>query len=315
MARVKVPVSFSYTTNPTGATPTYLSSASGSFTAQAADVVQPVQNTTVTITVRSTGLPATVYQTETGSATYTSLVTDAGGAVPGWVNEGSYTIVAAAQGAFSGATYYFDATRGDGVSNIAAGVVGSTQLASSITQALLPSGAMLDFAGPVAPTGFLLCDGNAYSRSTYASLFSAIGTVWGGGDGSTTFNVPDFRGLVSVGAGVGSGLTSRTVGPRLAGIAGGEETHKLLAAESGTNGKGSTGNDSPDHTHQYIDPAGVAANSGASIAYSGGAGWTGNFPQTGGASTRHQHALIARNADSDHNNLQPFAVSTRIIKT
>jgi microcystin-dependent protein len=47
---------------------------------------------------------------------------------------------------------------------------------------------------PSAPTGYLFCDGSAVSRSTYASLFSAISTNWGSGDGSTTFNIPDLRG-------------------------------------------------------------------------------------------------------------------------
>ena len=50
------------------------------------------------------------------------------------------------------------------------------------------------FASPVAPDGWLKCDGSAYSRVTYAGLFAAIGTTWGAGDGSTTFNVPDLRG-------------------------------------------------------------------------------------------------------------------------
>jgi len=56
------------------------------------------------------------------------------------------------------------------------------------------SGSVLPYAGTSAPTGFLMCDGSAVSRSTYASLFSAISTNWGSGDGSTTFNIPDLRG-------------------------------------------------------------------------------------------------------------------------
>ncbi len=50
------------------------------------------------------------------------------------------------------------------------------------------------FAMQAAPTGFLICDGRAISRTTYASLFAAIGTLYGVGDGSTTFNLPDLRG-------------------------------------------------------------------------------------------------------------------------
>lgn len=58
----------------------------------------------------------------------------------------------------------------------------------------LPAGSMVDFAGTTAPSGWLMCDGAAVSRTTYASLFAALGTAYGTGDGSTTFNLPDYRG-------------------------------------------------------------------------------------------------------------------------
>lgn len=84
----------------------------------------------------------------------------------------------------------------------------------------VPSGAIVAYGGAAAPTGWLLCDGSAVSRTTYADLFSAIGETYGAGDGMTTFNVPDMRGRVSVGAGTGAGLTARTLGDT-----GGAETH------------------------------------------------------------------------------------------
>lgn len=56
-----------------------------------------------------------------------------------------------------------------------------------------PSGAMMTFGGTTAPPGYLLCDGSAVSRTTYDHLFAAIGTAYGVGNGSTTFNIPDFR--------------------------------------------------------------------------------------------------------------------------
>jgi hypothetical protein len=59
---------------------------------------------------------------------------------------------------------------------------------------------------------YLLCNGQAVSRSTYSALFSAISTTYGTGDGSSTFNVPDMMGRVPVGTGAGSGLTSRSIG-------------------------------------------------------------------------------------------------------
>lgn len=56
----------------------------------------------------------------------------------------------------------------------------------------IPTGSLVPFAGNVIPEGFLLCNGAEVSRTTYANLFSVIGTLWGSGDGSTTFNLPDF---------------------------------------------------------------------------------------------------------------------------
>ena len=64
----------------------------------------------------------------------------------------------------------------------------------SIALLQLPSGMLIDFAGTVEPVGWLMCDGRAVSRTTFSSLFASIGTAYGVGDGSTTFNLPDFRG-------------------------------------------------------------------------------------------------------------------------
>lgn len=55
-----------------------------------------------------------------------------------------------------------------------------------------PTGVLMPFAGKVIPEGYLLCNGAAVSRTTYAKLFAVIGTLWGSGDGETTFNLPDF---------------------------------------------------------------------------------------------------------------------------
>ena len=61
------------------------------------------------------------------------------------------------------------------------------------SQATTPTGSLLAFAGTTIPKGFLLCNGAAVSRTTYSKLFGVIGTKWGSGDGSTTFNLPDFN--------------------------------------------------------------------------------------------------------------------------
>lgn len=71
-------------------------------------------------------------------------------------------------------------------------------------QRLLPTGTILPYAAAAAPSFFLLCDGSAVSRTIYAALFAVIGTTYGAGNGSTTFNLPDARGRVILGAGTGT---------------------------------------------------------------------------------------------------------------
>jgi microcystin-dependent protein len=68
-------------------------------------------------------------------------------------------------------------------------------LQNAINANATPPGTVVAFAGPTVPSGWLLCDGSAVSRTTYAGLFGAIGVANGGGDGTTTFNLPDYRGL------------------------------------------------------------------------------------------------------------------------
>ena len=64
------------------------------------------------------------------------------------------------------------------------------------------------YGGNAAPTGFLLCDGAAVSRATYAALFAVLGSNYGSGDGSTTFNVPDLRARTPLGLGAGTFTTT-----------------------------------------------------------------------------------------------------------
>lgn len=73
---------------------------------------------------------------------------------------------------------------------------------------LVPSGAVFPYAGSAAPDHYLMCDGSAVSRTTYAALFAVIGTTFGTGDGSTTFNLPDLCGVFIKGA----GTTDRAAG-------------------------------------------------------------------------------------------------------
>lgn len=72
---------------------------------------------------------------------------------------------------------------------------------------VVPIGTILDFAGVISPQHYLLCNGQAVSRTTYAELFAIIGTSWGAGDGSTTFNVPNLQGRTTIGAGTNDGTS------------------------------------------------------------------------------------------------------------
>jgi microcystin-dependent protein len=78
------------------------------------------------------------------------------------------------------------------------------------TNATAPIGSVQMFAGSTAPSGWFMADGTAVSRTTYASLFAVIGTSYGTGDGSTTFNLPDFQGRSPKGVGTSSGGTDVT---------------------------------------------------------------------------------------------------------
>jgi len=115
----------------------------------------------------------------------------------------------------------------------------------------VPTGTILDFAGPTPPSGYLVCNGQAVSRTTYAALFAAIGGYWGTGDGSTTFNLPDLRRRNTIHAG-----GTAVAGPGSAlGSLGGAETTALGATHL------------PSHLHSINDQihahlVGVSGNTG-----------------------------------------------------
>ena len=88
----------------------------------------------------------------------------------------------------------------------------------------LPVGIILEYPttdSTKLPNGYMFCDGSAVSRTTYSELFGLIGTSFGAGDGSTTFNLPDLRGRAPIGAGTGktidgtTDLTTRTLGSKV----------------------------------------------------------------------------------------------------
>lgn len=114
-------------------------------------------------------------------------------------------------------------------------------------------GEVRDFAGVAAsvPSGWLLCFGQAVSRTTYASLFAVLGTTWGAGDSSTTFNVPDLRGRVTVGKDDMGGTPANRITSGSAGING-----TTLGASGGNQAMQSHthGINDPGHSHGITDP-------------------------------------------------------------
>lgn len=145
------------------------------------------------------------------------------------------------------------------------------------------SGVIKMFAGSIAPTGYLICDGQAVSRTTYAALFAICSITYGAGDGSTTFNIPDLRGNVPVGYKSGD-ADFGTLGANP-----GEKTHTL------------TTNEMPAHGHSTW----YAHNFGS-----------GSESPAGGSNTNRQDATTSTEGGGlAHNNIQPSLVLNYIIKT
>jgi microcystin-dependent protein len=178
-----------------------------------------------------------------------------------------------------------------------------------------PVGRISMYAGASAPTGYLLCYGQAVSRTTYAGLLAAIGTTYGVGDGSTTFNLPDLRGRVVAGqddmggtsANRLTGITGGVDGDTL-GAAGGAETHTLTLAQLPA---------SP--------PAGAIGGSQVLTSLNTGAGPT-STSEPGGlqgpanlSDTRtvlgSSFTLPNLGSGGAHNNVQPTIILNFIIKT
>ena len=153
----------------------------------------------------------------------------------------------------------------------------------------------MPYAGPSAPSGWLFCDGSAVASATYAALFTAIGTTYGGD--STNFNLPDLRGRViagkdDMGGASANRLTNQSGGldGDTLGASGGAETHQLTTAELAA------------HTHD-----GQFCNASVGT----------NFASVHGASASNgtKTASDSTGGDTAHNNVQPTFILNYIIKT
>lgn len=156
----------------------------------------------------------------------------------------------------------------------------------------VPVGVQIPFAGTTIPSGYLLCDGRAVSRETYADLFAVIGTTYGAGDGSTTFNLPNMAGKVPVGY-KASDTYFGTLGKSL-----GASTVKL------------TINQMPKHTHSS------PYNAGARWLGSSGYANTNSAWANGYVFDRDENIGSLKNTGGDqaHDNIQPSLVVNYIIK-
>ncbi|ATI15740.1 putative tail-collar fiber protein [Bordetella phage vB_BbrM_PHB04] len=102
----------------------------------------------------------------------------------------------------------YDQSPAQYVPTAAAGDSSSAVASTAFVQNAVPAGVVLPYAGPLPPEGWMLCDGSAVSRTTYAKLFAAIGTTYGAGNGTTTFNLPEARGEFIRGLDQGRGVDS-----------------------------------------------------------------------------------------------------------
>src|SRR5210317_2135831 len=169
----------------------------------------------------------------------------------------------------------------------------------------IPTATIVPWSDASVPSGFLECDGSAVSRTTYAALFAIVGTTYGTGDGSTTFNLPDLQDNVPVG----------------------KSNNKALATTGGANTVTSTGNVGGSTANATLTE-GQLASHGHNIKVSNGGGGTqgvsygngetgtlrGDLVQTLGNNEGHSHNMSATFSGDATSVLQPYLTLIYIIK-
>jgi microcystin-dependent protein len=179
---------------------------------------------------------------------------------------------------------------------VSAGVCASAYYGSGSNLTGLPSmptGAIIPWSVTVAPSGYLTCDGTAVSRTTYSALFAIVSSLYGSGDGSSTFNVPDLRGKFMAGYDAGTSvLTSVTTGMiegNVIGNSGGTQAVTLAIAQM------------PAHTHSVSVVDGGGSAIGIDIVNDAAAGTDRTTGSTGGGGA--------------HSNIPPALIVNFVIKT
>lgn len=159
--------------------------------------------------------------------------------------------------------------------------------AGGIAGDTVPIGTIMPYSGNEEPVNWITCDGRELNRFKYEDLFAIIGTTYGEGDGSTTFNIPNLKGKIPV------GFDSEDGDFNAVGKTGGEKTHNL------------TINEMPAHNH-IVNTDGYCTN------VSSGSGFT--VPNANTVGVRANVWTSQTGGNGAHNNMQPYLVQKYIIK-
>jgi microcystin-dependent protein len=190
------------------------------------------------------------------------------------------------------------------------------KLAAAAIATLIPVGTIWVYAGTTAPSGWLLCDGSAISRTTYSdlnTLLNAASYPYGSGDGSTTFNIPDIRGRVVAGQDDMGGTSANRLTAAVAeslngdtlGATGGAETHQLTIAQM------------PQHQHGGATGQVSETSMENTAPQNNNSAGGGSFQMTGNSndSYAHTHTIANEGGNGVHNNVQPTIILNYIIRT
>ena len=174
----------------------------------------------------------------------------------------------------------------------------------------MPTGTVTMFAGSTAPTGWLICDGSAVSRTTYAALFAVIGTTYGTGNGSSTFNLPNLQGKFALGKSssyaLGSTGGAATVSLSTANLPAHTHGSKTLTGE--TSAYGDTGLIGASATPVS---GGIIQKGGQTYSY--GPDWANTTAYSFKVDATHEHDSVG--SGTAHNNMPPYVSVNYIIKS